>query len=60
MAEIFAQRGNSSPGFILNEDAVSGRSGIAASAPVAESNEVVRRRVFVRAEQFLGSARREV
>ena len=59
MTKIFAERGNFSPGFILNDDAVSGRSGIAARTAVAESNEVVLGRVFVRAEQFFGSARWE-
>jgi hypothetical protein len=57
MAEIFAERGNFSTGLILNDDAVSGRSGIASRPTVAESNEVVRGWIFVGAEQFFGSTR---
>jgi hypothetical protein len=50
MSEIFAKRGNLFSGFVLDDYAVSGGSGIAARSAVAECYEVVLGRVFVCAE----------
>src|ERR1700674_3048125 len=56
MAQVLAERGNFSSSFILNDNAVSGRPGIAACTAVTESDEVVLGRVVVRAEQLLSGA----
>ena len=56
VAEVFAECGNFSSRFILNDDAVAGGSGIAACSAVAEGDEVMLGRVFAGAEKFFGRA----
>ena len=57
VAEIFAERGNSLARFILDNNSVTRRPGIAACTAIDEGDKIMLGRTFAQAEEFSAGAR---